>query len=72
MYILAYDSETKALRVIQTWGLNCLSGQDLSALKFSDKSDNPLLGSCPWIGNFKEILLFLVIILKIIIDRNKL
>ena len=52
--------------------LNSSSGQDLAALKFSDESDILLLGCCPWNGNFKEILLFLVIILNIIIDRDKL
>ena len=51
---------------------NCLSSKNISALEFSDESDNLLLGYCPWTGNFKEILLFLVIILNIIIDRDKL
>ena len=55
-------------------GLKCLSGQDLSSLKFSNKSDNLLFDCCPQISNFKEILQFLVtsIILNIIIDNDKL
>ena len=52
--------------------LNGWSGQDLSVLKFSDESDKPLLGCCHLIGNFKEILQFLAIILNIIIDKDKL
>ena len=40
------------------------------ALKFSDESDNRLLGCCPEISNLKEILQILVIILNIIIDRD--
>ena len=70
MYILAYNSETEAFRANLT-ELSCLLSQDLSALKFSDESDNLLLGCCPWIGYFKEILQFLVI-LNTIIDRDKL
>ena len=72
MQILAYNSETKALRAIQTWGLNCFASQDLSALKFSDESDNWLLGCCPKLVNFKDILPFFVIILNTIIDKDKL
>ena len=59
MQFLAYNSKTKAFRANLTWGKFGLSGQDLSALKFSGESDHPLLGCCPGIGNFKEMLPFL-------------
>ena len=71
MQFLAYNSKIKAFRANLTeW--NCLSCKDLSALKCSYGSNNPFFGYCPWIGNFKEMLQFLVIILNTIIDRDKL
>ena len=66
MQFLAYISKTKAFRA------NLKLGHVLSALKFSDESNNPLLGCCHLIGNFKEILPFLVTILNTIIGRAKL
>ena len=41
-------------------------------MKYSAHSGNLLLRSCPWIGHFKKILQLLVIILSIIIDKDKL
>ena len=71
MYILAYIFKTKAFRANLTQGKIVDQVNFYLPWNFSDESDNLLLGCCPWIGNFKEILQILVIF-NIIIDRDKL
>ena len=72
MQFLAYNSKTKASRANLTWGLNCLSSQDLFALKFKMNRTTGCWVAAPELLIFKEILRFLVIILNTIIDRDKL
>ena len=68
---LAFISETKAFRANLMWG-KYVYQVNIYPLVIFRQIRQPIVVCCPWIGSFKEILQFLVIILNIIINRDKL
>ena len=72
MHILAYNSKTKAFRANLTWGKIVYQVKIYLPSNFQMNRTTCCWVLCPKIGNFKEILQFLVIILNTNVDRDKL